>query len=171
MLTVYQSDYRNIQLRHSADLVITSIPLDILNCKDGMMLFNIWLKDNAMQGTYIFDIPAEISRNYLYSFEEPQHTMVLHNLYEPGKNQELFLYGYNEIDPPVVSYRECYNRAMGHACEFDKVLIEQLIKQYSEKEDVVLDPFCGTGIVPRMAHELGRYGVGIDKRCPYTNAL
>ena len=60
---------------------------------------------------------------------------------------------------------------MKHECEFDDVLITELIEKYSEPNDVVLDPFCGTGLVPRIAHKLGRTGIGIDLRCPYTNEL
>ena len=32
---------------------------------------------------------------------------------------------------------------------------------------VVLDPFCGTGTVPAVAHALGRHGIGIDLSADY----
>ena len=32
---------------------------------------------------------------------------------------------------------------------------------------VILDPFCGTGTVPAVAHALGRHGVGIDLSADY----
>ena len=32
---------------------------------------------------------------------------------------------------------------------------------------VVLDPFCGTGTVPAVAHVLGRHGIGIDLSADY----
>ena len=32
---------------------------------------------------------------------------------------------------------------------------------------VVLDPFCGTGTVPAVAHILGRHGIGIDLSADY----
>lgn len=38
----------------------------------------------------------------------------------------------------------------------------RLIRMFSVKGDTVLDPFCGTGIVAKMASELGRNGIGYD---------
>ena len=32
---------------------------------------------------------------------------------------------------------------------------------------VILDPFCGTGTVPAVAHILGRHGIGIDLSADY----
>ena len=32
---------------------------------------------------------------------------------------------------------------------------------------VILDPFCGTGTVPAVAHVLGRHGIGIDLSADY----
>ena len=32
---------------------------------------------------------------------------------------------------------------------------------------VVLDPFCGTGTTPAVAHALGRHGIGIDLSADY----
>ena len=35
------------------------------------------------------------------------------------------------------------------------------------RPSVVLDPFCGTGTVPAVAHALGRHGIGIDLSADY----
>jgi len=32
---------------------------------------------------------------------------------------------------------------------------------------VILDPFCGTGTTPAVAHALGRHGIGIDLSADY----
>ena len=39
----------------------------------------------------------------------------------------------------------------------------RLIRMFSIKGDIVVDPFCGSGIGPMMAAELGRCGIGFDK--------
>jgi DNA modification methylase len=39
----------------------------------------------------------------------------------------------------------------------------RLIRMFSIEGDKVFDPFCGSGIGPKVAAELGRAGIGIDK--------
>ena len=53
---------------------------------------------------------------------------------------------------------------MAHPCEFDAKIIEMFIGHYSNKGDTVFDPFCGTGTVMGVAHQLGRIGIGCDIR-------
>jgi DNA modification methylase len=45
-----------------------------------------------------------------------------------------------------------------------------LIEQFSEEGEVVLDPFCGSGVVPYEALLLGRHAIGNDLN-PYAYAL
>lgn len=46
------------------------------------------------------------------------------------------------------------------------LLAKMLIEEYTEKGWVVLDCFCGTGVIPLVASHLGRNGVGVDIRKP-----
>ena len=73
--------------------------------------------------------------------------------------------------PDSISIRPPAERNMRHRCEYDAVYVQYLIERFSEPGDTVLDPFCGTGTVPRTAYQLGREGIGIDRRCPFTNKL
>jgi len=34
---------------------------------------------------------------------------------------------------------------------------------YTEPDDIILDPFCGTGQTIKAARLCGRYGVGVEK--------
>jgi len=43
-----------------------------------------------------------------------------------------------------------------------ELLLERVIKTSSNKEDLVLDPFCGCGTAMAVAHRLGRKWIGID---------
>lgn len=49
-----------------------------------------------------------------------------------------------------------------HICPFQLDLVGRVIVQMSNKGDIVLDPFAGLFTVPKLAIELGRYGVGFE---------
>lgn len=171
-MIIYQSNYEDVQLQQRADLIITSIP--ILELEKGNPLHK-WLSTNLNDNrNIIFDVPNKVRfkdyARYLVS-DKLQHEVYLTDFYKEGESQRLLFYSNTEMDTPDFSYRECYHREMKHECEFDETLITCLIKQYSKINDIVVDPFCGTGTVPRVAHKLGRVGIGIDLRCPYTNKL
>lgn len=46
--------------------------------------------------------------------------------------------------------------------QLPRELCERLIKTFSNKNDLVLDPFSGNDTIPLIADELGRMGFGID---------
>jgi DNA modification methylase len=41
-------------------------------------------------------------------------------------------------------------------------VVAEYIKHYSNKDDIVLDPFCGSGVTPIEAMKLGRKSIGVD---------
>jgi len=55
----------------------------------------------------------------------------------------------------------------GHPAPFPEELIRRLIKFYSYRGNVVLDPFGGTGTVAAVAAKTGRHFVHIDRSCKY----
>lgn len=66
---------------------------------------------------------------------------------------------------------ESPSRAGGHPAAFPSELPRRLIKLFSFKGDVVLDPFNGSGTTTAVARSLGRYGIGFDveqKYCLYA---
>lgn len=50
----------------------------------------------------------------------------------------------------------------GHSAPFPKKLPEFFIKLFSKKEDLILDPFVGSGTTVFVAQYLGRNSIGID---------
>ena len=49
-----------------------------------------------------------------------------------------------------------------HEAEFPEELAKRVIRLFSSPEDVVLDPFVGTGTTTAVAKQLGRKWIGID---------
>jgi len=46
---------------------------------------------------------------------------------------------------------------------FPEELPKRLITMYTAREDIILDPFVGTGTTIKVARDLGRVGIGIEK--------
>jgi modification methylase len=58
-------------------------------------------------------------------------------------------------------------KRVGHPAPFPEELPNRLIHLYSFENDVVLDPFCGSGTTPLVAYKLGRRYVGYDLQPEY----
>lgn len=50
----------------------------------------------------------------------------------------------------------------GHPAPFPDELVSRCVRLTTKPGDTVLDPFCGSGTTPQVAHQLGRRGIGID---------
>ena len=184
MLTIYQTQ-NSLDLElppKSIDLVITSPPIYIVeNHLDEM--FSWVARCISDKGVAIIDIPALynkhnqiINRYNVYKGREKplqyRDCVNLDHFYMRYEVMSLFFYSVDDIDKlNRIPYRKFNERSMRHRAEYDEVLAKFLIETYSNRGDTVLDLFCGTGVVPRTAYKSGRNGIGIDRRCPFTNEL
>lgn len=54
-----------------------------------------------------------------------------------------------------------------HLCPLQFDIVDRLITQFSNKGDIVFDPFSGLGTVPMCAVKLGRRGAGVELNPTY----
>lgn len=169
---------------YSIDLIITSPSNDFLvehtdamfKWIDGCLSSNgvCIIEAKGMFGDHNFAINRYICRLIEKRVEcklNPQFCFPFYHIYAEWSLETLYFLTYKKDleRPKQIPYRKHSDREMKHQCEFDSLLISELIRRYSKPGDVVLDPFCGTGVVPREAFRLGRTGIGLDRRCPFTN--
>ena len=57
----------------------------------------------------------------------------------------------------------------GHPAMFPEELVQRVLKLFSFKDDVILDPFNGAGTTTFVANQLNRHYLGIDVSEEYTN--
>jgi len=51
---------------------------------------------------------------------------------------------------------------LGYPTQKPEALLKRIIEASSNRDDIVLDPFCGCGTAPVVAHQLSRKWIGVD---------
>lgn len=77
------------------------------------------------------------------------------------KNWTKNMWYFNESNSSVLFASNNAKKSI-HPAPFPEELVERLIKLYSYKNDVVLDPFNGIGTTCYIAKKLGRHYIGFD---------
>lgn len=76
--------------------------------------------------------------------------------------------GFLEWTKSVWTFPAVSARSIGHPAPFPEELPHRLIQLYSFKDDVILDPFCGSGTVCLTALKDGRHYIGYDNKPEYV---
>ncbi|WP_289088231.1 DNA methyltransferase [uncultured Veillonella sp.] len=115
------------------------------------------------------------SRDTVYSYEE--HVELAKKLDADGKLPSSFMVVapgswnmdvWDDINRMrTLNTSQSRKRKAMHVCPLQLDTVERLINRYSNKGDVVLDPFGGLMTVPMMAVKMGRYGIGIELNQDY----
>ena len=117
----------------------------------------------------------EYSRTHVYDYEE--HKAISYALEQRDAISKEFM----TLPPASVSEdvwddisrmktlntTQSQRRKQLHVCPLQLDIVERIINRYSNKGDVVFDPFAGLGTVPMMAVRMGRKGCGCELNAGY----
>ena len=167
-------DFFKTKLPRNVDLVITSPPLTLLEQGPLYEIIGRLAAVLVPTGWILLDMPSGYSPHLFYLYDacrafdlQWKYVIYQESLYVAGETQALYCITWREVWKQWKPARRVVierSQPMSHRCEFCPDWIAALINDYSATGDTVLDPFCGTGTVPRVAEELGRLGYGIDIR-------
>ena len=139
---------------------------------------NTLLSYEDMRGAEIDQI-RHLFRNYqkehIYSYEN--HVRFAEELESYNKLPRTFM----AIDPVskkdhiwddvvrmrTLNSRQTQKKRQNHICPLQLDIVERLIERYSNKGDVVFDPFGGIGTVSYCAIKMGRYGLSTELNYDY----
>jgi site-specific DNA-methyltransferase (cytosine-N4-specific) len=132
--------------------------------KDGWYLRNdiIWYKPNC-QPESVKD-RFTVAHEYLFLFSKSEHYF-----FDQNTIKELTADGNGLKNKRTVWSINTEPCPEAHFAVFPKALIRPCILAGSRPDDVLLDPFYGTGTVGIVAKELGRRCVGIELKEEYIN--
>ncbi|MBN1275771.1 site-specific DNA-methyltransferase [Candidatus Woesearchaeota archaeon] len=106
------------------------------------------------------------------------------------KSKDNYIFNLDEVKVPALNYRPDrfksqmknpsdvwyiqmvsgnYPERTTHPAQYPEELIERIVKFASNKGDVVLDPFIGSGTTARIAKDLERKYIGYDTEQEYVN--
>ena len=116
------------------------------------------------------------SRETVYDYEE--HVKLAKELDEDGKLPATFMVvapgSWNQMEVwddinrmRTLNTTQSRRRQQMHVCPLQLDIVERIINRYSNKGDVVLDPFGGLMTVPMTAVKMDRYGYGIELNPDY----
>jgi DNA modification methylase len=117
---------------------------------------------------------AYFSEN-VYDFDK--HVEIANNLDEVGKlpstfeslripSRSIWVWG-DVVRMRTLNSKQSQGREQNHICPLQIDLVERLIERYSNKGELVFDPFGGLMTVPYCAVNLGRKGMGVELNTEY----
>ena len=118
---------------------------------------------------------SEYSKTHVYSYEE--HVKLAEKLDSENKLPATFMViapaSWNDTVWDDILRMRTLNAEQKrrdltmHVCPLQLDIIERLIDRYSNKGDVILDPFGGIGSTPLTAMKMKRYGIAIELNNSY----
>ncbi len=64
-----------------------------------------------------------------------------------------------------------FNERLGHPCQMPEAVLDRIIRVATERGDLVLDPFAGSGTTLAVAKKLGRRYLGVELSEQYADGV
>jgi DNA modification methylase len=173
---IFHGDAREV-LPLSASLTLTDPPYNVgLDYSDGddRADYEDWTRDwVALCPRPLILTPGIVNLAMWYRLETPTWQAVW---YKPNQNSSSGLGGFNAWEPVLVYGRpsrrvghDAWHMPIGqqqavgdHPCPKYLPFWRLLVRDFSSLDDVILDPFMGTGTTLVAAKDLGRKAIGIE---------
>ena len=118
----------------------------------------------------------DYSRGTVYDYKE--HVKLAENLDDKGKLPAIFMVvapgSWNQLEVwddinrmRTLNTTQSRRKKTLHVCPLQLDIVERIINRYSNKGDIILDPFGGLMTVPMTAVKMERYGYGIELNADY----
>lgn len=117
----------------------------------------------------------EFSRSHVYDYD--QHVALSYALEQSDAiSKEFMTVPPASIHPDVwddisrmktLNTSQSQRRKQLHVCPLQLDIVERIIERYSNKDDLIFEPFSGIGTVPMMAVRMGRKGYGCELNSGY----
>lgn len=106
----------------------------------------------------LYDYEAHVDR---LEIKERAGNLPAHFFWEPPASPSDAVWD-DIIFMQTLNANQARKRAQNHLCPLPFDIVERIIRLYSNKDDLVLDPFAGLFTVPYKAIEMGRRAYGIE---------
>jgi hypothetical protein len=138
--------------RSSGDRLLTIAELDQVPVSDLQKTFRDWSRANV----YTFSDHADLAQSLEERGKLPASFMVV----APGSWSPWVWDDINRMR--TLNGEQARKEIEMHICPLQFDIVERIIERFSNKGDLVLDPFAGLMTVPYMAVKMGRRGYGIE---------
>lgn len=112
----------------------------------------VWVKSNPQPATNVREIDQKEVRSVTNAFE---YFIFLKD------GEDFVKYGNSQFSNVITSTVNS-RHIEGHGAIMKKEVCHELLKQFTNKDDIILDPFFGTGTTGVCALELGRKFIGFE---------
>lgn len=117
--------------------------------------------DYSLQNIYDYEFHVKIGEELLERQALPSTFMSL----APGSHNPNVWHDVNRMI--TLNGDQARRDVEQHVCPLQFDIVDRLIERYSNKGELVYDPFCGLGTVPYRAIKLGRRGQGSELNTAY----
>lgn len=131
-----------------------------------------WSNGNRLRNTFEYILHFAKTASYKYHVDRLRDPVELEEWWVrwPERYNPRGKVPTNVWQVPIPQQGAWGNSTVQHACPLPPDLVERLLFLSTDEDDIVLDPFAGTGVVIAEANRLGRRALGVELNRKYVRA-